>query len=69
MTEGDDRQQATETENVDAERLREGAKGDKSTNPAQATPPLEDDSEPDQTQVPAPDDDVGGQEGGEARPE
>jgi len=68
MTEGDDRQQATETENVDAERLREGAEGDKSTNPAQATPPLEDDSEPDQTQVPAPDDDVGGQQGGEHRP-
>ncbi len=34
----------------------------------EATPPLEDDSEPDQTQVPAPDDDVGGQRGGEDRP-
>jgi hypothetical protein len=32
-----------------------------------ATQPLEDESEPGQTQAPAPDDDVGGQRGGEDR--
>jgi hypothetical protein len=34
-----------------------------------ATPPLEEEGEPGQTEVPAPDDDAGGQRGGEDRPE
>jgi len=34
-----------------------------------ATQPLEEQGKPGQTQVPAPDDDVGGQRGGEDRPE
>ncbi len=34
-----------------------------------ATQPLEEQGTPGQTQVPAPDDDVGGQRGGEDRPE
>lgn len=34
-----------------------------------ATPPLEEAGEPGQTQTPAPADDVGGQRGGEDRPE
>ncbi len=33
----------------------------------EATQPLEEQGEPGQTQVPAPDDDVGGQQGGEDR--
>jgi len=35
----------------------------------EATPPLEEQGVPGQTQVPAPDDDVGGQRGGEDRPD
>ena len=34
-----------------------------------ATPPLEEEAEPGKTQMPAPDDDTGGQRGGEDRPE
>ncbi len=34
-----------------------------------ATPPIEEQGRPGQTQVPAPDDDVGGQRGGQDRPE
>lgn len=34
-----------------------------------ATPPLEEQGVPGQTQVPAPDEDAGGQRGGEDRPE
>lgn len=35
----------------------------------EATPPLEEQGTKEQNQVPAPDDDVGGQRGGEDRPE
>lgn len=63
MTEGNDRQQASETgtenKGTDDEMLEKAATGGKGTNPAQGTPPIEGGGNPDQTQVPAADDDVG----------
>jgi hypothetical protein len=44
----------------------QGGEGDANQ---EATPPIEEHGKPGQTQVPAPDDDVGGQRGGQDRPE
>ncbi len=62
MTEGADRFQGPETgtgNEETAETLRKAEEAGKDTNPAEGTPPIEGGGTPDQTQVPAADDDVG----------
>ena len=70
MSEGE-RQQASQTGDPDAsETLDQAATGGQGTNPSQGTPPIGDsEQQPGQTEVPAPDDDVGGSEDVEDRTE